>query len=77
MIQKQPICYQCSEPVEHDPVFAPPLCDHLDCSSAVFHGICLMEFREWREQRLAELREAMARHVRGECTCFQMPPEGH
>lgn len=74
MIQQAPVCYHCSEPVEGNPVYAPPLCDHQGCASAVFHGVCLMEFREWREDRMAELREAISRHERGECSCFQ-PPE--
>lgn len=74
MIQDVPVCYHCHEPVPGKPVFAPPLCDHEDCASAAFHGICLMVFREWRERRIAELRETIARHERGECSCFQ-PPE--
>ena len=47
-MQERPICFECGEPIEHSPVFEAP-CGHDECRSAVFHGLCLMEFRERRE----------------------------
>lgn len=74
MIQNRPVCFDCDMLIESltDAVFAPPFCDHLDCASAVFHGICLMRWRERREEiyRRVEARmEAFRRHVEGECDC--------
>lgn len=59
MIQSVPRCFLCSERIEHDPVFAPPTCDHEEHSSAVFHGICLMEWRERRDAILKVLHERL------------------
>ena len=47
-MQERPICFECSEAIEHSPVFEAP-CGHDRCKSAVFHGVCLMEYRERRE----------------------------
>lgn len=58
-VQEVPRCFKCSERIEHDPVFAPPLCEHDSHASAVFHGICLMEWREHREALLKVLHERL------------------
>lgn len=74
MIQHKAICFDCDAAVD-DPlqsVFAPPWCDHPDCASAVFHGVCLMRWRERRQELrvLMEKRgEAIRRHLAGECEC--------
>lgn len=47
-MQDRPICFKCHELIEHSEVYEAP-CGHDTCPSAVFHGICLMEFREQRE----------------------------
>lgn len=47
-IQDRPVCFECKGIIEHSPVFAAP-CGHETCCSAVFHGLCLMEFRERQE----------------------------
>jgi hypothetical protein len=44
--------------VEHSPVFEAP-CGHDQCSSAVWHGICLMEWRERRQEYVAMIRKMM------------------
>jgi len=46
-MQDRPICFKCHDVIEHSPVFEPP-CGHDRCASACFHGLCLME---WRDQR--------------------------
>lgn len=46
-MQERPVCFGCDEAVD-DPVsmvFEAP-CGHDTCPSAVFHGLCLMEWRE-------------------------------
>lgn len=47
-MQDRPICFDCHETIEHSPVFEAP-CGHEDCASAVFHGLCLMQYRDKRE----------------------------
>lgn len=59
MIQDLPRCFGCSEVVEHSPVFAAPLCEHEQCASAVWHGLCLMEWREKRDALVKALRERL------------------
>ena len=44
-LQERAVCLECHDQIEHSPVFAAP-CGHEGCPSAVFHGICLMEYRE-------------------------------
>lgn len=47
-MQDRPICFECTTVVEHSPVYEAP-CGHERCRSAVFHGLCLMEYRERRD----------------------------
>lgn len=44
-LQDAPICFHCGDAVEAMPVYEAP-CGHEGCPSAVFHGLCLMEYRE-------------------------------
>ena len=70
MIQDRPICFECEKVVEHDPVFAPPFGDDMSRESAVFHGLCLMQWREKREELIKRMREAhtaFLRHLNGDC----------
>lgn len=60
-IHDRPRCWVCRTVVEHDPIFAAP-CDHEDCASVVFHGLCLMEWREWRENRVKAIQRWMDEH---------------
>lgn len=74
MIQNQPICFGCEVRIDNlgDAVFAPPWCDHPGCCSATFHGICLMTWREKRQEIRVQIErrmEAFRRHVEGECDC--------
>lgn len=48
-MQDRPICFDCRNVIEHSPIYEAP-CGHDNCASAVFHGICLMEFRDRREK---------------------------
>lgn len=47
-MQDRPVCFKCRELIEHSPIFEAP-CGHATCPSAVFHGLCLMEYRDHRE----------------------------
>lgn len=49
MMQDRPVCFRCCETIENDFVFE-ALCGHERCPSAVMHPLCLMDFREEREQ---------------------------
>jgi len=74
VIQQKPVCFGCDKPVDNlgDAVFAPPWCDHEDCASATFHGVCLMSWRERRQELRTKIEKRMAafrRHVEGECDC--------
>lgn len=48
-MQERPRCMKCQTIIEWDMVFEAP-CGHDECVSAVFHPICLMEWREHREK---------------------------
>lgn len=48
-MQDRPICFKCREAIEQDPIYEAP-CGHDRCPSVCFHGLCLMEFRDEREQ---------------------------
>ena len=60
-IHDRPRCWVCAEIVEYDPIFAAP-CDHDSCPSVVFHGICLMEWREFRERRIQAIQKWVSEH---------------
>lgn len=65
-LQERPICFHfnCAEPISRNDeiVFEAP-CGHLECPSAAFHGVCLMEFREHREHILEEARRFVEAHL--------------
>lgn len=52
VIQEVPVCFTCEQDIETGAVFEAP-CGHPRCGSVVFHGLCLMEWREHR-QRIEE-----------------------
>lgn len=62
-LQDVPVCFyfRCFEPVDRDLVFEAP-CGHEDCPSAVFHPLCLMHWREHRENMEREIQQFIARH---------------
>lgn len=79
MIQEVPICFDCERRIESvsDAVFANPARDELDAPSAIFHPLCLMRWRERREEAMKRFRaahEAFLRHVNGECSCSDDGP---
>lgn len=47
-MQDRPVCFECHDLIDQSPIFEAP-CGHDECPSAVFHGLCLMQFRERRE----------------------------
>lgn len=57
-MQRLPICLTCDKPVEYDPIYEAP-CGHDTCPSAVFHGLCLMEWRDHREQFSKRMKRRM------------------
>lgn len=74
MIQQKPVCFGCEDPIDSlgDAVFAPPWCDHQECCSATFHGLCLMKWRDKRQEIRTQIErrmEAFRRHAEGECDC--------
>ena len=62
-LQERPVCFhpRCVEVIEHSPVFEAP-CGHDDCPSAVFHGVCLMEWREFKEDMEREIKRFIEEH---------------
>lgn len=46
-MQDRPVCFKCTERIDQEPIYE-ALCGHDTCPSAVWHGICLMEFRDER-----------------------------
>jgi hypothetical protein len=61
-MQDRPVCFECTEPIvtNAEMIFEAP-CGHSDCPSAVLHPLCLMVWRERRqdiEVRLEQIRRA-------------------
>lgn len=48
-MQDYPICWDCGEQVESNPIYE-AICGHDECPSSIFHGLCLMRWREKREE---------------------------
>jgi uncharacterized Fe-S center protein len=61
-MQQYPVCWECEKPIEYGAVFAAP-CDHEDCMSACYHGICLMQWREKREEMHAQMMRWFRDHM--------------
>lgn len=57
-MQEIPRCFLCAQPVEHDPIYEAP-CGHDDHGSAIFHPLCLMDWRERREGAVVALNRYM------------------
>jgi hypothetical protein len=55
-MQDRPMCFKCGEQIEHSPIYEAP-CGHDKCRSACFHGVCLMEWREFRQEIEKKMRE--------------------
>lgn len=70
MIQDRPVCFHCDTRIEQQPVFAPPWCDDPECSSAVFHGVCLMIWREHLDELRKLARARQERHENKQCGCY-------
>lgn len=63
-VQDRPVCFGCGRTVDHDPVFAAP-CDGDRCPSVVFHGLCLMRWRERRDEARSAIRRWATEHGNG------------
>lgn len=63
MLQERPVCFfpDCFEVIDHDMVFEAP-CGHEDCPSATFHPLCLMQWREFKEDMEREIRRFLSLH---------------
>ena len=61
-LHDKPLCFSCVRPVEYDPVFASP-CDHDTCPSSVFHPLCLMDWRQHREEHFRRRAQWLAEHT--------------
>lgn len=64
-MQNRPVCFRCDEPVQTngEMLFEAP-CGHETCSSAVFHGLCLMDWREHRDHIMESIRRRMEQLTR-------------
>lgn len=65
-MQQRPVCFnrRCGATIgRDDELFFEAPCGHHDCPSASFHGVCLMEWREYRDDRLAELKRFIEKHI--------------
>lgn len=69
-MRRYPLCWGCTKEVDTDPIYE-SLCGHDDtCPTSVWHGLCLMRWREEREEAFRKVREFIASHP-----SFQRPPE--
>jgi hypothetical protein len=57
-MQERPVCFKCDREIKTNAemVFEAP-CGHDHHSSAVFHGVCLMDWREHRATFMERLRQ--------------------
>lgn len=64
-MQDRPVCFECDKAVEtnSEMVFESP-CGHDECSSAVFHSICLFSWRERRQRMEKWFNEVRERWIR-------------
>lgn len=82
MIHELPICFDCNERIERldEAIFASPWYDEdPQAPTACFHGLCLMRWRERRDELIARIKDFQERlelHFRGECPDCQLPEEG-
>jgi hypothetical protein len=61
-VRRYPLCWECTEEVDTDPIYEAP-CGHDDrCPTVVFHGLCLMTWREKREEMEKILRRIIEKH---------------
>jgi len=60
-MRETPVCWQCHENIDKDWVFESP-CGHDDCVTATFHGLCLMQWREHRENMERQMRDFFEQH---------------
>lgn len=61
VLHERPRCWGCQEVIEYDPIFVAP-CDHEACPSVCMHGICLMEWREYRRKRVEQIAKWVEEH---------------
>lgn len=59
-MQTRAVCFGCDEVIEYDPIFEAP-CGHDEHSSAVWHGICLMRWRDHRDDFIKQWRQRFRR----------------
>lgn len=57
-----PICFMCREALPSQDAVFDSICGHERCPTMSFHGICLMQWRERREEIIREYEE----HIRTE-----------
>lgn len=60
-MRRYPLCWNCGEDVDSEPLYE-AVCGHDDCPSNVFHGLCLMEWREKRDEALRILNKFFNEH---------------
>jgi hypothetical protein len=66
-MRRYPLCWECEEEVDTDPIYEAP-CGHDDrCPTMVWHGVCLMSWREKRDEITRMLQKLANEHFkRGE-----------
>ena len=60
-MRRYPLCWNCLEDVQSDPIYE-AVCGHDDCPSNVFHPLCLMEWREKREEAIRQVMKFVSEH---------------
>lgn len=60
-MRRYPLCWNCEEEVDTDPIYE-SVCGHDDCPSNVFHPLCLMEWREQRDEAIRIINKFIAEH---------------
>ena len=60
-MRRYPLCWGCGEEVDNDPIYE-AMCGHDNCPSNVFHGLCLMQWREARDEALRVVKRFFEEH---------------
>lgn len=62
LLHDRPICFWCDKPIEDNNFVFAAACDHDTCPSAVWHPLCLMDWRQHRDEALARRKQWFENH---------------
>lgn len=72
--QDRPVCFDCDDIIKSNAemLFEAP-CGHASCSSAVFHPLCLMNWRDRRTEIFERIQRIIAASQEHDPDCSEHP----